>query len=143
VVCAPCFSEYQDRAAEYRKPVLAIPLDGDFRVSAKLLEHHIQAHDVIVLGNPNNPTGRRITRQELLKISQLVAKRHAFLVLDEAFLNFALMIMTVSVYCMGRSMCALSEPPPNFSGFPVCDWGMVTQFPPLPAIFIRRHSPGG
>lgn len=88
VVCTPCFCEYQDRAAEYRKPVLAIPLDDDFRVSATLLEDHVQAHDVIVLGNPNNPTGRRITRQQILNITRLTAERRAFLVLDEAFFEF-------------------------------------------------------
>jgi threonine-phosphate decarboxylase len=88
VLCTPCFCEYQDRATEYRKSVLTIPLGGDFRVSARLLEDRVQAHDVIVLGNPNNPTGRRIDQQELLNISLLAANRNAFLVLDEAFFEF-------------------------------------------------------
>lgn len=88
IVCTPCFCEYQERAVEYGKPVVAIPPDNDFRVSVTLLDQHVQAQDVIVLGNPNNPTGKRIERRELLKIAQLAAERQAFLALDEAFFEF-------------------------------------------------------
>jgi threonine-phosphate decarboxylase len=84
----PCFSEYRERAERYRVPVKAVLMETNFQMTAALLEGHIGPNDVVVLGNPNNPTGLRIERRELLAIHQIVEERKAFLVLDEAFFEF-------------------------------------------------------
>ena len=88
VVCIPCFSEYEERALVYRKPVRKIPLSDDFRLSAALLEPELEEGDVLILGNPNNPSGLRIVQAELEAIQELAEERNAFLVLDEAFFEF-------------------------------------------------------
>ncbi len=88
VVCTPCFSEYIERPRVYRKAVRMLRLPEDFRVHASLFEKELQTGDVLILGNPNNPTGLRIVESELQAISQLVEERQAFLVLDEAFFEF-------------------------------------------------------
>lgn len=85
LICTPCFGEYQERAQVYQKPGVTVPLAEDFDLSGKCLEQYVRAGDVMILGNPNNPTGKRIKREELLNIAHITAERKAFLVLDEAF----------------------------------------------------------
>jgi len=41
--------------------------------------------DVVVVGNPNNPTGGRIARQALLDMARQLEARRGWLVVDEAF----------------------------------------------------------
>lgn len=43
--------------------------------------------DVLVLANPNNPTGRRFEPQRLLKWHHALAARQGWLVVDEAFID--------------------------------------------------------
>ena len=40
------------------------------------------------LCNPNNPTGRLLSRREIVKISDAARKRKCYLVVDEAFIDF-------------------------------------------------------
>lgn len=88
VVCIPCFSEYIERTYVHQKNVLKIPLSEDFHVRAELLKGQLEPGDVLMLGNPNNPTGLRIKKSEVLQIQQLTEEREAVLVLDEAFFEF-------------------------------------------------------
>jgi threonine-phosphate decarboxylase len=68
--------------------VIPIRLANDFRVSAKLLEEKLEAGDVIILGNPNNPTGKRIEKDEVIKIQAFAEEKGVFLLLDEVFFEF-------------------------------------------------------
>jgi cobalamin biosynthesis protein CobC len=43
--------------------------------------------DVILVCNPNNPTGKRFTKMELLEWHQQLAARGAWLIVDEAFMD--------------------------------------------------------
>jgi threonine-phosphate decarboxylase len=61
---------------------------NDFKVSAELVQDYLKAGDLLILGNPNNPTGRRIKKTELIRIQKLTENRGAFLLLDEAFFEF-------------------------------------------------------
>lgn len=88
VLCLPCFAEYIGRPHIYHKQIMKIRLPGDFKVYAALLEGQVKPGDLVLLGNPNNPTGRRIDRIELLRIQQLAEENEAFLLLDEAFFEF-------------------------------------------------------
>jgi len=90
LICIPCFSEYRERAVQYNIPVVPLELGRTFQVTASLLEREIRPHDVVILGNPNNPTGLRIEQRELLAIHQMTEEHDAFLVLDEAFFEFCL-----------------------------------------------------
>jgi threonine-phosphate decarboxylase len=88
VVCIPSFSEYTKRPRIHHTSMLKIQLASDFRVSAKLLEERLEAGDLIILGNPNNPTGQRIEKEELSRIQTFAEEKGAFLLLDEAFFEF-------------------------------------------------------
>jgi cobalamin biosynthetic protein CobC len=60
--------------------------DGDYRVEAiARLEQVADRHAVVVIGNPNNPDGRRTTPATLLALAEQLAARGALLVVDEAF----------------------------------------------------------
>jgi threonine-phosphate decarboxylase len=88
VICCPSFAEYIERPQIYHKPVITIRLEHDFKMSARLLENILKTDDLIILGNPNNPTGRRIEKEELIKIQTLAEENGGFLLLDEAFFEF-------------------------------------------------------
>ena len=88
IVCTPSFSEYEKRAIAHNKLVETIPYKKDFTIDMEAIEEIIHEDDLIILGNPNNPTGLRIPKEQLLKIYRLVKKAKAFLLLDEAFFEF-------------------------------------------------------
>jgi len=88
VVFAPCFVEYIIRPVVFGKDVLKLPLTEDFSVDLARLASNFRAGDLLILGNPNNPTGLRIPEPTLKKIFELVTCKGAFLLLDEAFFEF-------------------------------------------------------
>lgn len=87
IVFIPSFSEYEKRATINGKKVIRIPY-RDFNVDMGALENAIQNGDLLIIGNPNNPTGRRIDKIELLAIYNLIVSSKAYLLLDEAFFEF-------------------------------------------------------
>ncbi|MGI5083943.1 pyridoxal phosphate-dependent aminotransferase [Treponema putidum] len=88
ILCTPCFSEYGLRAIVHKKTVLEIPYLPDFSSDISALKKNLKADDLLILGNPNNPTGLRIKKTDLLQIYSFVQKAGAFLLLDEAFYEF-------------------------------------------------------
>ncbi len=88
VVPYPCFIEYSERPERLGKEVIKVYLGDKFKVSSDLISPYIKAGDLLILGNPNNPTGFRIDRGELLKIHSCIKSRGAFLLLDEVFFEF-------------------------------------------------------
>jgi len=88
VVVVPCFMEYIKRPEVMGKEVLKIKTHEEFVLKADDITGSIKAGDLLILGNPNNPTGRRIDRDLLLKIHEAAVNVGAFLLLDEAFYEF-------------------------------------------------------
>lgn len=88
VVSTPCFSEYIERAEVNGKKVIRVPMQEDFNINKEKLTETISQGDLIILGNPNNPTGKRIGMNDLFSIYELVNDKNAFLLLDEAFFEF-------------------------------------------------------
>lgn len=118
VICIPCFSEYQERATVYGKPVVQIRLSEDFRVSAERIEPYLTPDTVLILGNPNNPTGQRIPREELLKLLRLTAAKAAFLALDEAFYEFCAHDYDSIRLCYGQQHVCVIRAATKFFGLP-------------------------
>ncbi|WP_018949423.1 threonine-phosphate decarboxylase CobD [Thioalkalivibrio sp. ALMg11] len=58
-----------------------VPLDGDS------IEAALPGLDVLVLVNPNNPTGQRFDRADLLAWHATLAARGGWLIVDEAFMD--------------------------------------------------------
>lgn len=89
VVFTPCFVEYIKRPIVLGKEVLKLPLKkDDFSIDLPLLEKNLRPGDLLILGNPNNPTGLRIPKPALKAVYDLVTRKAAFLLLDEAFYEF-------------------------------------------------------
>lgn len=93
VVLLPSFSEYKKRALVMGKQVKEIFYEDDFSIDRDKLGAALNPGDLLILGNPNNPNGLRIPKDELLSIYLLTRAKNTFLLLDEAFLNFVLMTM--------------------------------------------------
>jgi threonine-phosphate decarboxylase len=88
IVCTPSFSEYEQRAKVHGKDVVRVPYKKDFTLDVKAIEDILTKGDLLLLGNPNNPTGLRIKENELIALYKLVLKKGGYLLLDEAFYEF-------------------------------------------------------
>lgn len=78
-VLSPCYAEH---AEAWRKAGHVVREIGEHEV-----EHFIDSLDVLVLVNPNNPTGRLISAVQLLEWHARLAARGGWLVVDEAFMD--------------------------------------------------------
>ncbi len=78
-VVSPCYAEHAEawRAAGH---ILR-------EVSDQEVPHHLERFDVLVVVNPNNPTGRRIDAGVLLEWHARLLERGGWLVVDEAFMD--------------------------------------------------------
>ncbi len=88
LIFRPAFAEYELRALVHKKEVEYISYNEDFEINLRDLEGKIKAGDLLILGNPNNPTGLRIGRETLLGLYRITRKVGAYLLLDEAFYEF-------------------------------------------------------
>lgn len=88
VIPVPSYGDYEAAARREGLAVESVPLieaDG-FAMNWSALEDIVQRGDLVILGQPNNPTGRMIDGDRLAAL----ADRHsgAYFVVDEAFADF-------------------------------------------------------
>ena len=88
IVTLPSFSEYEQRALIYEKEVVRLDYNGDFTLDLASIEKTIKAEDLLILGNPNNPTGLRIEKETLMELYEIIKEKEGYLLLDEAFYEF-------------------------------------------------------
>lgn len=88
IVFKPCFSEYIDRPRILGKEVIVLETNKEFSIEEELLRTYINPGDLVILGNPNNPTGKRLKAEVLKNIYEIIEEKGAFLLLDEAFFEF-------------------------------------------------------
>lgn len=90
-VIEPCFSEYRQAAAragaEVVQRIVTESAEG-FAIPFFLAEQLLREVDLLILGNPNNPTGALWGRSQLLALAELAGQYNCHLLLDEAFLDF-------------------------------------------------------
>ena len=88
----PSFSEYERAALAAHCKVNYFELENeqDFRLDWDSLMGALPVADCVVLGNPNNPTGSLITRNELVHLLEELKDGAQWLVVDESFLDFLL-----------------------------------------------------
>lgn len=89
LVITPSFSEYEKRAIVHGKPVVRMTYKDDFSIDIKALENIVEKDDLLILGNPNNPTGLRVDEKTLIEIYKIIKNKEAYLLLDEAFYEFS------------------------------------------------------
>ena len=90
MVLAPTFSEYESAlkmvGAEINYYVLNE--ENDFKIENDILDH-IKPHlDIVLICNPNNPTGIPLAREKMIQMLDKCKKNNTLLVVDECFTDF-------------------------------------------------------
>lgn len=88
VIPVPSYIDYQKacaRAGVAVHPVL-LQAEDDFQPDLTLLAAKLQDGDLVIIGQPNNPTGRMADRQQLLDLAD--AQPKVLFLVDEAFAGF-------------------------------------------------------
>lgn len=87
---APTFAEYEQAADMIVKDKRFFYLteDKDFELDDGILDMIREDLDILFLCNPNNPTGKIIEKDLLLRIVEKCEQNGVFLVVDECFLEF-------------------------------------------------------
>lgn len=90
LVPAPTFSEYARALASAGAFVEYLYLDREkgFRPEPEKIAAALAEGDILFLCNPNNPTGTLLAREEVVFILDEAERRGAFVVVDEAFMDF-------------------------------------------------------
>ncbi|QLF92715.1 threonine-phosphate decarboxylase [Pseudomonas sp. ABC1] len=78
-VLSPCYAEHAEAWRREGHRVLEI--------SEGSVHRALEGLDVLVVVNPNNPTGRRLPVEQLLDLHARLAERGGWLVVDEAFVD--------------------------------------------------------
>jgi len=81
VVAAPAYAEHAHHWKQHGHSTREVP--------HSLLEEAVSDCEVLVVCNPNNPTGHTVAREQLLSWSAQLARRGGWLVVDEAFADVA------------------------------------------------------
>ncbi len=110
IVMPPCYNRYEQAATRLGRPTTAVPLqmqDGRYQIDLPGLEEAMADHHnrILVLTNPNNPTGT-IFPEETLKAVMALADRYDVTVYcDEIFGEITLQGKRVP------SLCEVSQSP--------------------------------
>lgn len=90
LIPAPTFSEYEKAAVAAGAEIVPFPLSRqlDFYPQVDRLIDTMTEVDMVVICNPNNPTGQLITKADLVSLAQAAEESKVFLVIDEAFVDF-------------------------------------------------------
>jgi threonine-phosphate decarboxylase len=92
VVLEPGFSEYSSALERERSQIhhLILKPEAGFQIDREALFDILRRTrpDLLILGNPNNPTGLVLPGQLLSELIDTCSRRRIYLVLDESFLDF-------------------------------------------------------
>lgn len=91
LIVAPPFSEYGKslRRAGWEVDYLDLTAADGFRLAPAQLAGRLAAgYDLLLLGNPGNPSGTLLSRTEMAAIAELCRRHGTFLAIDEAFMDF-------------------------------------------------------
>ncbi len=91
LIPAPTFSEYE-RACRMRDGTscvhYALSRENSFDIDPDRFISSMAGCDMAFLCNPNNPTGRLLSRDAVLAITKAAQQLYCYLVVDEAFIDF-------------------------------------------------------
>ncbi|MBC7342057.1 MAG: threonine-phosphate decarboxylase [Clostridia bacterium] len=92
LIPVPTFSEYERAVRAVGGEVQFFPLgpEADFALPLETLVRVIATggYDLVVVCNPNNPTGTLTAREALVTLVRVAAQAGTFLLLDESFIGF-------------------------------------------------------
>lgn len=84
----PTFSEYAEGFGDVAKMYLPLNRANNFALSADKIAPLLQAGDLLIICNPNNPTGQLVEQQQLSALIKRAGQVGAGLLIDEAFMDF-------------------------------------------------------
>ncbi len=90
VIMAPAFSEYRKSAQLSGKRFFEIP-SFNFEKNIfdmSFFDSKIHSNSIIIICNPNNPTGVAIDKQSLTEFLKHIKDKGCFMIIDEAFMEF-------------------------------------------------------
>ncbi|HHW04087.1 MAG TPA: threonine-phosphate decarboxylase [Thermoanaerobacterales bacterium] len=93
IIAAPTFSEYAHSCRTRGIKVELVDMTkNNFEWSMDLLEkvEHIDKNSMLIICNPNNPTGKIILKSDILNVLELLKDKSSFLLMDEAFMDFVI-----------------------------------------------------
>ena len=99
LIAEPTFTLYRQIATVMGGEVISVPLLSTLQFDVEAIRRAAKRADVMILCSPNNPTGCRITEEELLVLAQGF---DGLIVVDEAYQEFS-----------GKSVVPLLEALPN------------------------------
>lgn len=90
LTCQPAFSEYESSAklCGAKAYFLFSNEKEDFCIDVKKVIDYVPRVDLIILCNPNNPTGYLLKKGRLLNLVKACEKNETYLVIDEVFMDF-------------------------------------------------------
>jgi len=90
LLLAPTFADYEKAFATVDSKFLYYNLEPekDFAVQEDILDKIVCGVDLVVICNPNNPTGQLTKKELLLRILEKVKAIGAILLVDECFMEF-------------------------------------------------------
>ena len=90
LIPVPSFSEYERaaRAAGGRVEYMYMTKERDFSLDIDELMRLLPEFDVVILGNPNNPTGTLLSRTDIIHMLDMAAESGTTMLVDESFLDF-------------------------------------------------------
>ena len=90
LIVVPTFSEYEFALKSVGCKIQFFPLKfkDNFRLDIGELLRNMKKVNLLLLCNPNNPTGQLINKTDLLKIINVAQKRGVFVIIDEVFMDF-------------------------------------------------------
>lgn len=86
----PTFSEYARAAALAGLEYHGIPAfkEAYSAIAVEMLIENIKPHSLVIICNPNNPTGTFIKREDMVHLAETLQAMDCRLVIDEAFIEF-------------------------------------------------------
>ncbi len=91
MILVPSSTEYEKVVRAYRSEVVFYELkeEEDYVLSVPdLIASLDKSLDLLILGNPNNPTSKRITREQIEEIAEACKALDIFLIVDEMYVEF-------------------------------------------------------
>jgi threonine-phosphate decarboxylase len=91
LIVGPAFAEYANalQLAGATVRTLVLGAENGFRFSANRFAAAWASSDIAFIATPNSVTGQLIARLELAEIARLALARKSFVIIDEAFIDFA------------------------------------------------------
>ena len=83
----PSFAEYEEALRAAGSELVYYRMDRDFRIRDDILDAIDEEIELVVLCNPNNPTGLLVDRDRMERILMKTKKAGARLLVDECFLD--------------------------------------------------------